>query len=189
MNMTNSQKGMAVIGGSATWCVIAILLDRYFLREKAPWFSQLLYLRDAEIVVQPFSRTFSWLGLNLLIVAPSFAVGVCLALYLRLRKRLTSQESMVVFGVTAFWFLAIPFLVWVGHNLYNFFKGLLDGWAWAKGIVAFLDGFTFTGDLYVYSFKLVSIHSGLGALAGLVLGTGLLYKKALWETIRGKLKV
>jgi hypothetical protein len=179
---------MAVLGGLTAWCVIAVIVDRYVLREHLPWFSGLLYFRDAEIVVQPFSRKFSWLGLSLLLVAPSFVVGVCLAIYLRLRKKLTSQESVAVFGFTAFWFLLIPVLVWIGHNLFRFFKSFLDDLAWAKGIVAFLEGFTFKGDLYIYSLKVVMIDSGLGALAGLVLGIALLYRKGLWGIIEGQIR-
>ena len=187
--MTDNQKRMAVIGGLVAWYVVATLVDRYLLREIAPWFSRLLYLGDAEIVVRPFSRKFSWLGLSLLLVAPSFVVGVGMAIYLRIRKRTSTKECFAIFGLTAFWFILIPFFIWVGDNLYRVCKAFLDDWAWAKGVVAFLEGFLFKGDLYVYSFKLVSIDSGLGALAGLILGVALLYKKGLWEMIREKMGV
>jgi hypothetical protein len=185
--MKNSQKRMAVLGGLVAWWVFALAIDRYVLREHLPWFSELLYFRDAEIVVQPFSRKFSWLGLSLLLVAPSFVVGVCLAIYLRLRKKMATRESFAVFGYTAFWFLLIPVLVWIGHTLFRFFKSFLDDLTWAKGIVAFLGGFTFKGDLYIYSFKVVTIDSGLGALVGLALGIALLYRKGLWGIIEGQI--
>jgi hypothetical protein len=74
--------------------------------------------------------------------------------------------------------------MWVGDNSYRFAKPFLDEWAWAKGLVSVLDGFTFKGDLYIYSFKFWTVDSGLGALAGLVLGVLLLYKKGLWEMIK-----
>jgi hypothetical protein len=77
--------------------------------------------------------------------------------------------------------------VWIGHNLFRFFKSFLIDWPWAKGIVAFLEGFTFKGDLYIYSFKVVTIDSGLGALVGLALGIALLYRKGLWGIIEGQI--
>jgi hypothetical protein len=164
--------------------VFAILVDRFVLREHVPWLSNLLYFRDAQIVVKPFERKISWLGLGLVLVVPSVVIGVILALYSRITGKATTSESAAVFGLTAFWFVAIPFIVWAGDVVYRVLKALLDKWSWAKGIAAFCEGFVFKGDLYIYGAKLFSIDSGLGALAGLVIGVALLYKKGLWDAIR-----
>ena len=182
--LSDSQQRLAVVGVAIAWIIFALAVDRYILRDSVPWLSHLLYFRDAEIVVQPFSRKFAWLGLTLLLFVPSVLVAVFLSAYLRIKKRTTTSESLMVFGVTAFWFLLIPVLMWIGHNVYRFFKSFLDDWAWAKGLVSFLEGFTFKGDLYIYSFKFWTVDSGLGALAGLALGIFLLYNKGLWQTLK-----
>jgi hypothetical protein len=185
--MTNGQIRKAVIGGIASWFVLGLLLDRYVLRQYAPWFSNLFYFRDAEIVVRPYSRKIAWLGLSLVLVTPSVLVGICFPVYLRLKKRATTAEGFAIFGLTAFWFLSIPVIVWAGDVVYRFLKMALATSAWAEGVVAFLDGFVFKGDLYVYSFRVFTIDSGLGALAGLIAGIALLYKKGLWDTLRARL--
>ena len=174
----------ATLGLVLAWIVAALAIDRYALRHNFPWFSDALYFQNAQIVVKPFDRTIAWLGLSLLIVAPSILVGLFLSIWLRMTKRATTTESFQAFGVIAFWFMAVPFVVWIGDNLYRFFKGFMEDWSWAKGLVAFLDGFVFKGDLYVYSFKVVHLDSGLGAIAGLMLGCALLYQRGLWTAIR-----
>jgi len=187
--LTEKQKQRAIVGFALTWIVLALAIDRYVLSDYAPWLSNMLYFRDAEIVVQPFSRKFVWLGLTLLLIVPSFVIGVVLSIYLLIKKKIKFADSFMVFGATAFWFLLIPLFIWIGDNIYRFLKGLLDDWAWAKGLASFLEGFTFKGDMYIYGFKFWSIDSGLGALVGLAVGILLLYKKGLWETIKNAARV
>jgi hypothetical protein len=66
-------------------------------------------------------------------------------------------------------------------------RKLLDGWAWAKGVSEFCDGFVFKGYLYSYHLQIYHIEAGLGAIAGLVLGVMLLFRFGWWETIKNKL--
>lgn len=183
MQITESQKKRAIIGIFVLWFIGATVVDRYVLRFPAPWFSELLHLENAEIMVRPFSRSFSWLGLTLVLVAPSFAVGIGWSLYLRFKKKSPWKDSAVIAGLVSFWFCLIPVVVWAGESIYRFLKGFLDDWAWAKGIVEFCEGFTLKGDIHVYSFKLMHIDSGLGAMVGLAVGIALLYKKGLWTLI------
>ena len=116
---------------------------------------------------------------------PSVVVGVFLAAYERITGKASTANSVKMFGLAAFWFAAIPFIVWLGDVVYRVLKAVLDKWSWAKGIAAFCEGFVFKGDLYVYGAKIFTIDSGLGALVGLVVGVALLYKKGLWDSIRG----
>lgn len=186
MELTKSQKRIAILGLFSAWFLIATVIDRYVLRIWAPWFSELLHLENAEIVVRPFSRTFSWLGLSLVLVAPSIAVGLVWSLFTRIKNQASWKTCGGIAGLVSFWFFLIPIFVWLGECVYRFLKGFLDDWAWAKGIVEFVDGFTLKGDIHVYSFKIMHIESGLGAMVGLVVGVIMLYKKGLWKTIVGK---
>src|SRR5262245_21593294 len=130
--MTGGQRKLAVVGVSITWIVAALAIDRYFLRDVAPWFSNVLYLGNAEIEVKPFSRTFSWLGLALVMVAPSVTIGIGWSVYSAISRRRTILDSLALFGMTSFWFFFVPFLVWLGDVIYRFCKGFLDEWSWAK---------------------------------------------------------
>lgn len=185
--MTNFQKAVAVVGAFLAWTVVAIAIDRYVVRDAVPWLSRLLYFKDAEIVIKPFDRTFGWLGLAVVLVFPSFVLGIAAAIFLRFRKSESWSTALASCGVLSFWFFLIPFLIWVGDGIYRFAKSGLDDWAWAKGIAGFCDGFVFKGYLYSYGFKIVHIESGLGAIAGLTLGVMLYYRFGLWDIIKHKL--
>src|SRR5438067_1212211 len=97
--MTNAQERRAIVGTMVAWCLCAILIDRFVLREHAAWLSYLLYFRNAQIVVKPFERTFTWLGLTLVLVVPSVIVGVILSVYVRATGKATTTESAKVFGL------------------------------------------------------------------------------------------
>lgn len=73
--LTDKEKQKAIVGLALAWIVFALAFDRYVLRDYVPWLSNMLYFRDAEIVIQPFSRKFEWLGLTLLLFVPSEVVG------------------------------------------------------------------------------------------------------------------
>jgi hypothetical protein len=183
--MTDRQKNLGIIGGIMAWCVLAVIADRYLIRDIAPWFSEMLVIKDAEIVVKPMSRTISWLGLSLVLVAPSLFCGLGVAIYRAMKKR-PPKEYLAVCGLVSFWFLLIPIFVWIGDVIYRFMKGFLDDWAWAKGLVEILEGFILKGNVTVYSFKLYYLDAGLGAMAGLAVGIALLYKKGLWNLLKEK---
>jgi hypothetical protein len=117
-------------------------------------------------------------------VAPSIVVGIGWSLYLALVKRRNLLESVTLFGLTSFWFFLVPILVWLGDGIYRFFKAFLDEWSWAKGVTSIVEGFVLKGDVYIYSFKVFSVDSGLGALVGLVVGIALLYDRGLWKVIK-----
>ncbi len=185
--MTNIQKTVAIIGAFLLWTIVAVGIDRYFVRDSIPNLSQLLYFKDAEIVVKPFDRTFKWLGLSIVLILPSFLLGIAAAIFLRVRKKQSWSISIASCGILSFWFFLIPLLAWIGESIYRFAKSGLDDWGWAKGIAGFCDGFVFKGYLYSYGFHIVHIEAGLGAIVGLVLGVILYYKFGLWEIIKNKL--
>lgn len=184
--MTDSQRRKAIIGAIFIWFVAGVAIDRYLLKPIAPWFSEFIHLEKAEITVEPFSRTFSWLGLTLVLVAPSIVVGVGWSLYAGIRRLIPWKDCAILSGLISFWFCLIPAIMWVGESIYRFLKSFLDDWAWAKGIAGFLDGFTLNGDIHIYSFRVMHIDSGLGAMVGLVVGILLLYRKGLWQMIAEK---
>lgn len=184
--MTESQKRKAIIGTICVWFVVGMAIDRYLLKPIAPWFSDFLHLEKAKITVEPFSRTFSWLGLTLVLVAPSIIVGVGWSVYAGIRRKISWKDCAILSGAISFWFFLIPVIMWIGESLYRFLKGFLDDWAWAKGFVGFLEGFKLNGDIHIYSFQVMNIDSGLGAMVGLVVGILLLYRKGLWQMIAEK---
>jgi hypothetical protein len=186
--MSKIQRALALIGAFVAWTVVALAVDRYVLRDLLPWLSRLLYFKNAEILVRPFNRTFGWLGLTLVLVLPSFFIGLSAALYLKLKKKETWSTALAGFGILSFWFFLIPFLIWTGDVIYRFTRTGLNDWAWARSIADFCDGFIFKGDLYTYGFKIVHVESGLGAIAGLVLGVILYYRFGLWEIIKKRLR-
>ena len=51
--MTDRQKASALTGLILVWCAVALPVDRYLLHDHAPWFSDLLVIKNAEIVVYP----------------------------------------------------------------------------------------------------------------------------------------
>ena len=186
--MSKLQRALAIVGAFLAWTVVALAVDRYVLRDTLPWLARLLYFKDAEIVVRPFDRTFGWLGLTLVLVLPSLLVGLGAAIYLKVKQKESWSTALASFGILSFCFFLIPFLIWTGDVIYRFAKAVFDDWAWAKGIAEFCDGFVFKGYLCTYGFQIVHLDSGLGAIAGLLLGVALYYKFGLWEIIKKRLR-
>jgi len=57
--MEDTHLRRATIGIMIAWFVFATLVDRFVLREWTPWLSNLLYFRDAKIIIKPFERDIS----------------------------------------------------------------------------------------------------------------------------------
>ena len=186
-HMRTEEKGIAIVGAFVAWTIVAIAIDRYVIRDSIPWLSNLLYFKNVEIVIKPFDRTFTWLGLGVVLVLPSLALGIAAAAFLRFKEKEAWTISLLSFGVLSFWFFLIPLLIWIGDVIYRVVKRLLDNWVWAKGLSEFCDGFVFKGYLYSYRLEIYHIEAGLGAIAGLALGVILYYRFGLWKTIKNKL--
>lgn len=185
--MTNIQKTIAIVGAFIAWTIFAVGLDRYVIRDWIPWLSNLLYFKDAEIVIKPFDRSFSWLGLAVVLVLPSFVLGIAAAVFLRFSKKESWATSLASCGVLSFLFFIIPILAWVGESIYRFTKSALDDHVWAKGIAGFCEGFIFRGSLFTYNIRIYHVEAGLGAIVGLTIGVMVFYKFGLWNIIKDKL--
>ena len=184
--MTDRQKASALTGLILVWCAVALPVDRYLLHDHAPWFSDLLVIKNAEIVVQPLSRTVTWVGLTLALVVPAVLQAVGFAIHRAVKYRRPVKDCLAVFGTVFFWFFTIPLWVWIGDSLYRIAWAFLTDWEWAKGAIHFLDGFVLNGDVMVYSLRLFHIEAGFGAMTGLALGVTLFFEHGLWDMLQEK---
>ena len=184
--MTDRQKASALTGLILVWCAVALPMDRYLLHGHAPWFSELLVIKNAEIVVKPLSRTISWLGLTLVLVVPVVLQALGFAIHRAVKYRRPAKDCLAVCGTVFFWFFMILLWAWLGDSLYRIAWPFVAEWEWAKGALGFLDGYVLNGDVMVYSLRLFHVESGFGGLVGLASGVGLFFEHGLWRLLQEK---
>ncbi len=184
--MTDRQRTIALIGLILVWCAVALPVDRYLLHPRAPWFSELLVIRNAEIIVKPLSRTITWLGFTLTLVTPAVLCAVGFAAYRKFGLKRPLKDGLAIGGTISFWFFTIPVWVWIGDSIYRVAWAYLVDWKWSETLIKFLDEFVLKGDLMIYSFRLFQIDGGFGAMLGLAIGMALLFKHALWNQLQDK---
>ena len=182
--LTDRQKAIALTGLILVWCAVALPVDRYVLQPRAAWFSELLVIKNAEIIVKPLSRTITWLGFTLTLVTPAVLCAVGFAAYRKFGLKRPLKDGLAICGTISFWFFTIPLWVWLGDSIYRVAWSFLVDWKWSEVLIKFLDEFVLKGDVMIYSFRLFQIEGGFGAMLGAAIGVALLCKHALWNQLQ-----
>jgi len=181
-NFSKSDKRRLIVVVCILWLIIAILIDHIIFKDS--WYARLIALGDVKLSFDPFYRDFSHLSFTTFLFAP-FLVTTIVLIVLAIKRRI-GKADIIKSVVTLVWWSALIFFIIVGgHMVYRFFSAI--DIKIVKAITNFCEGYKVEGQIYMFTLYIATIKSGVGALAGFVLGVYFYYKKGVLKFFIEKL--